>query len=148
MTGAQPTKAVAAERLAILTRHAILRHPNGRLDPRQQARSKLRNLAPRAGRLQTANAFVALVVRTAACSFRTSARSAPRRDASPRRDVRGEDTVASEFDDVVTTTSGRVRGVRDGDLLAFRGVPYGADTSGLTREDQDPGVSDLPQQRS
>jgi para-nitrobenzyl esterase len=41
--------------------------------------------------------------------------------------------MASELEDVVTTTSGRVRGMRDGGVLAFRGVPYGADTSGLNR---------------
>ena len=36
---------------------------------------------------------------------------------------------AAARDPVVRTTAGRVRGFRDGDLVVFRGIRYGADTA-------------------
>ncbi len=38
-------------------------------------------------------------------------------------------TAAARGDPIATTTFGRVRGVREGGVLAFRGIRYGADTS-------------------
>jgi para-nitrobenzyl esterase len=52
---------------------------------------------------------------------------------APAISGRGSDVVASDSKTVVETTSGRIRGFQRKGIYAFKGVPYGASTSGANR---------------
>ncbi len=66
----------------------------------------------------------------------SSRAQAPQLEAGPgpgSGDGRGSDVIASDAKTVVEITSGKIRGFQRKGVYAFKGVPYGASTSGANR---------------
>ena len=82
--------------------------------------------------LGTGLAGSALLLKPAEAKSATSSATPPVKQAPSSKGCQSE-VISSDFSTVAETTAGKIRGFRRNGVYTFKGVPYGASTSGVMR---------------